>query len=65
MSQERLETLKQELSSLREEFAGMKAQWDNEKKSVDHTSAVPEQSADELALFPHAACKGACSESVR
>ena len=32
MSQERLETLKQELSSLREEFAGMKAQWDNEKK---------------------------------
>ena len=40
LSQERLETLKQELSSLREEFAGMKAQWDNEKKSVDHLSKL-------------------------
>ena len=43
MSQERLETLKQELSSLREEFAGMKAQWDNEKKSVDHLSKLREE----------------------
>ena len=31
LSKERLEHLQQELAELREEFAGQKAQWDNEK----------------------------------
>ena len=42
LSQERLEDLQKELSELREEFAGQKAQWDNEKKAVEKVSALRE-----------------------
>ena len=35
LSQERLVHLQQELAEMRDEFAGKKAQWDNEKTSVE------------------------------
>ncbi len=40
LSKERLEHLQQELSELREEFAGKKAQWDNEKVSVERVQKL-------------------------
>ena len=43
LSQDRLETLQKELAEQREEFAGMKAQWDNEKNSVDLLSHLREE----------------------
>jgi len=43
LSRERLENLQKELSQLREEFAAQKAQWDNEKASVDRVSRLREE----------------------
>ncbi len=43
LSAERLETLQKELAELREQFASMKAQWDNEKHSVEHLSRLREE----------------------
>ncbi len=43
LSQERLDTLQQELAGQREIFAGMKAQWDNEKASVEKLSRLREE----------------------
>ena len=43
LSQERLETLQKNLAELHEEFAGKKAQWENEKSSVDRLSALREE----------------------
>ena len=43
LSQERLETLQKNLAELHEEFAGKKAQWENEKASVDRLSALREE----------------------
>lgn len=43
MSKERLETLQKNLAELHEEFAGKKAQWENEKSSVDRLSALREE----------------------
>ena len=42
LSRERLESLQKELSELREDFAGQKAQWDNEKKAVEKVSELRE-----------------------
>ena len=42
LSQDRLADLQKELSELREQFAGQKAQWDNEKKAVERVSALRE-----------------------
>lgn len=42
LSRERLESLQKELSELREDFAGQKAQWDNEKKTVEKVSELRE-----------------------
>ena len=35
--------MQQELAELREEFAGQKAQWDNEKKAVERIHKVREE----------------------
>ena len=43
LSKERLETLQKNLAELHEEFAGKKAQWENEKSSVDRLSALREE----------------------
>ncbi len=43
LSQERLDTLQSELAELREEFQSKKAQWDNEKKSVEGLSGLREE----------------------
>ncbi len=43
LSQERLENLRLELAELREEFAGRKAQWDNEKTAVEKLSKLREE----------------------
>ena len=43
LSKERLETLQKTLAELHEEFAGKKAQWENEKSSVDRLSALREE----------------------
>ena len=40
---DRLEALQEELAQLREEFAGKKAQWDNEKHSVEKLSKLREE----------------------
>ncbi len=45
-SRERLETLQKELAELRDDFNSRKAQWDNEKKSVEKLSALREQIED-------------------
>ena len=42
-SRERLENLQKELAELRDEFNARKAQWDNEKHSVEKLSALREQ----------------------
>ena len=46
LSAERLDSLQQELAELREEFGIKKAQWDNEKQSVEHLSILREQIED-------------------
>ncbi len=46
LSRERLKTLQKELSQLRESFAAQKAQWDNEKASVDRVSKLREEIED-------------------
>ena len=43
LSKERLEDLQKNLAELHEEFAGKKAQWENEKTSVDHLSSLREE----------------------
>ena len=43
LSRERLENLQRELAEQKETFAGMKAQWDNEKASVDRLSKLREE----------------------
>ena len=43
LSRERLEHLQQELAELREEFAGKKAQWDNEKIDVERVQKLREE----------------------
>ncbi len=43
LSQERLETLTKELAERRDEFAKLKAKWDNEKQSVEKLSKLREQ----------------------
>ena len=43
LSKERLENLQQELAELREEFKGQKAQWDNEKHSVECLQKIREE----------------------
>ncbi len=43
LSHERLETIQKELAQLREEFASGKAQWDNEKSSVERLSKLREE----------------------
>ena len=43
LSAERLENLQKELAEQRESFAGKKAQWDNEKHSVEHVQKIREQ----------------------
>ena len=43
LSKERLETLQKTLAELHEEFAGKKAQWENEKSSVDRLSSLREE----------------------
>ena len=43
LSADRLAALQQELAELREEFSGKKAQWDNEKQSVERLSGLREQ----------------------
>ena len=42
-SKERLENLRKELAEQRDEFNAMKAQWDNEKHSVENLSKLREQ----------------------
>ena len=46
LSQERLEHLQRELAELRDEFNGKKAQWDNEKTSVERLSKLREEIED-------------------
>ena len=46
LSHERLETIQKELAQLREEFAAGKAQWDNEKSSVERLSRLREEIED-------------------
>ncbi len=46
LSHERLETIQKELAQLREEFAAGKAQWDNEKSSVERLSKLREEIED-------------------
>ena len=43
LSAERLENLQKELAEQRESFAGRKAQWDNEKHSVENLSVLREK----------------------
>ncbi len=43
LSRERLETLQNELAEKREDFASQKAQWDNEKASVEKLSHLREE----------------------
>ena len=43
LSQDRLGSLQKELAELKEAFAGKKAQWDNEKASVDRLSKLREE----------------------
>ena len=43
LSKERLEHLQQELAELREDFAGRKAQWDNEKVDVERVQKIREE----------------------
>ena len=43
LSQERLTHLQQDLAELREAFAGQKAQWDNEKSSVEKLQKMREE----------------------
>ena len=43
LSQERLQNLQQELAELREAFKGQKAQWDNEKSSVERLQKIREE----------------------
>lgn len=43
LSQERLEDLQKNLAELHDEFAAKKAQWENEKSSVDRLSALREE----------------------
>ena len=43
LSQERLSNLQKEVAELKEEFTGKKAQWDNEKASVDKLSKLREE----------------------
>lgn len=43
LSEERLSNLQKELAELREDFAGKKAKWDNEKNAVEKTSRLKEQ----------------------
>ncbi len=43
LSQERLDALRLELAELREDFAGRKAQWDNEKTAVERLSKLREE----------------------
>ncbi|MCH5275672.1 MAG: ATP-dependent chaperone ClpB [Lachnospiraceae bacterium] len=43
LSRERLENLQKELAECKEAFAGRKAQWDNEKASVDKLSKLREE----------------------
>ncbi len=42
LSQERLAALQKELAELRDEFSAKKAQWDNEKKSVEYVQKLRE-----------------------
>ena len=42
LSKERLEALQKELAELRDGFSAKKAQWDNEKKSVEHVQKLRE-----------------------
>ena len=46
LSKERLSNLQKELAELREEFAGQKALWDNEKASVERVQRLREQLED-------------------
>ena len=43
LSQDRLADLQKELAELHDEFAARKAQWENEKASVDHLSTLREE----------------------
>lgn len=43
LSQERLEDIQKNLAELHDEFTGRKAQWENEKSSVDRLSALREE----------------------
>lgn len=43
LSRDRLAALQAELAVLREEFKNRKAQWDNEKKGVEHLSSLREE----------------------
>ena len=43
LSMERLEALEKELAELKEDFAGKKAQWDNEKNSVGKVAEIKEK----------------------
>ena len=43
LSQERLETLQKEMAELKDDFASRKAQWDNEKNSVEKLSKLREE----------------------
>ena len=40
LSRNRLEDIQKELSDLREKFRAMKAQWENEKKSINEVSDI-------------------------
>lgn len=46
LSKERLENLQKELAEFKDEFTGKKAQWDNEKNSVDKLSKLREEIED-------------------
>ena len=46
LSQDRLQTLQKELADLRDEFNNKKAQWDDEKKSVENLSKIREAIED-------------------
>ncbi len=46
LSQERLEHLQRELAELRDDFNAKKAQWDNEKTSVEHLQKLREEIED-------------------
>ena len=43
MSQERLESIQEELAELREAYAGKKAKWDNEKAAVEKVQKIKEE----------------------